>query len=270
MKLPRFIAALGFACAVCAGEAQVVVVGFTETGNLPPNDDHYTTTPVALGFTINFGGTSYTETFVSNNGYITFGQGSGVYWPDPIDANYVSNGSPGLPIIAPFFADVDTRDPLSGIVNWGTATVDNRPAFVVNWNNVGEFAAQTFSPNTFSLILVSRPDLGAGDFDVFFKYGSMTWDHENAVVGFHNGSPTTPLFYQAPGSGVPGALVNGGPNSLFASTNIGATGSILLQGRSGGFAAVAPITVIPEPSTVVLLGLGLGALALFARRRRAA
>lgn len=268
MKPPTKVVPLAVLGLVTSLPAQVVV-GFVETGNLPRNDDHFSGA-VELGFTINFGGTNYAQTYVSNNGYITFGSGSGVYWPSPIDASYVSSGAPGLPIIAPFFADVDTRDPLSGIVNWGTATVDNRPAFVVNWPNVGEYGAQTFSPNTFSLILVSRTDLGAGNFDVFFKYGSITWDHGNTVAGFHNGSTTTPLFYQVPGSGLAGSFLDSGANSLFNSTNTGATGSILLQGRNGSFAAVAPITVIPEPSTVALLGLGLGVVALCAYRRRAA
>ena len=249
--------------------AQVVITGYTETGNLPRNDDNFSGA-VSLGFSINFGGTSYTETFVSNNGYITFGSGSGNYWPEPIDAEYVNSGSPGLPIIAPFFSDVDTRNVLTGIVSWGTGLVDGLAAFVVNWDRVGEYSNGS-DPNTFRLVLVSRPDVGVGNFDVHFIYETITWDNGNAVAGFHNGSVNNPQFFQVPGSGVEGAFLNNGSNSLFGSTNTGVQGGLLLQARDGGFLTPDTIVAIPEPSTYALLTLGLALVGLswFRRRRKA-
>ncbi len=219
MKPRRLISILLFCAAVTALPAQIVITGYTETGNLPRNDDNFSGA-VSLGFAINFGGTSYTETFVSNNGFITFGAGSGVYSPSPIDANYVSSGAPGLPIIAPFFSDVDTRNELTGIVSWGTGLVGGLAAFVVNWDEVGEYF-QGAEPNTFRLVLVSRPDIGAGNFDIHFIYQTITWDNGNAVAGFHNGSTSSPLFFQVPGSGVEGAFLNNGSNALYGSTNTG-------------------------------------------------
>lgn len=277
MQLRLHIAlACAFLCATSLS-AQVVLSNYVETGNLPANDDSFSSA-VSLGFTINFGGSSYAETYVSNNGYITFGSGSGNYYPAPIDANYVANSTPGLPIIAPFFADIDTRWEQSGIVSWGTGLVDGRAAFIARWNNVGEYGAETFSPNTFSVVLVSRTDLGAGNFDVFFNYETITWDHSGrVVVGFHNGSSESPLFYAAPGSFSivegqdvyqTGAFFDGGALSLAGSTNTESSGLLSFSARDGGFLNVAPITVVPEPSTYALLALGLALIGLATRRHR--
>jgi len=279
MNPTRIISILAFCVCVAVLPAQVIITGYVETGNLPPNDDRHSgnwgagegnlgnSEGEAMGFSINFGGTSYTRTFISNNGYITFGGGSGVYWPDPLDANDGRNYN-GLPIIAPFFSDVDTRNVLSGIVSWGTATVDGQAAFVVKWPSVGEYGASTFSPNTFSLVLVSRTDLGPGDFDIIFNYENITWDNGNAVAGFHNGSSTNPIFYQVPGSGTEGAFLNGGSNSLVTSTNANVSGGYLLRARDGGFLTPAAIVPIPEPSTYALLALGVVMIALGHIRRR--
>lgn len=76
MPFRRHLAA---ACALlCATglSAQVVLSNYTQTGSLPAGDDNFSSA-VSLGFTINFGGASFTETYVSNNGHITFGTGSG-------------------------------------------------------------------------------------------------------------------------------------------------------------------------------------------------
>ncbi|MEZ5413370.1 MAG: PEP-CTERM sorting domain-containing protein [Opitutaceae bacterium] len=278
MSLRARLVALIFCCFGAAfAPGQVVVTGYTETGNLPANDDDYSGA-IDLGFAIDFGGSTFTQTYVSNNGYITFGGGSYDYYPYPIDANYVSNGSPGLPIIAAFFADVDTRDPNSGIVSWGTGLVDGNAAFVVNWDHVGEFGATVFSPNTFGLILVSRTDLGTGNFDVYFNYEEITWDHGGrVVVGFHDGNATTPGYYSAPGSFqindgqdvyAQGAFLDSGTNALANATNTGAAGLLTFVARDGGFETVAEITPIPEPSTYALLVLGLAVIGFSVRRRR--
>ena len=75
--------------------------GFT-VNNLPANDDG-STGLVNLGFTINFFGVSTNQVYVNNNGNITLGQPFFTYTPTALNS---ANG--GIPIIAPFFADVDT------------------------------------------------------------------------------------------------------------------------------------------------------------------
>ena len=55
-----------------------------------------------LGFNINFYGTEYSGAYINNNGNITFDSLLSDYTPFDLDGA-------GIPIIAPFFADVDTR-----------------------------------------------------------------------------------------------------------------------------------------------------------------
>ena len=64
----------------------------------------------------------------------------GTYTPFTIGAN-----TP--PIIAPFFADVDTRGDGSAPVtySYGATTYSGRPAFCVNWLNVGYYAGHSTS-----------------------------------------------------------------------------------------------------------------------------
>jgi hypothetical protein len=274
VRLRPLLSLLPFCLGALLLPAQVVISGFTQTGSLPANDDDYSSA-VSLGFTLNFGGVSYSQTYVSNNGYITFGQGSGDYSPSALNSQYS-----GDPIIAAFFSDVDTRSPNNGTVTWGTGTVDGKAAFAVKWNQVGEYPASSHpgSSNTFEIILVSRGDLGAENFDVHLNYGSMNWDHADsnefgAVVGFHNGGNSTnqrtAVFYQVPGSGTPGAFLDNGTNSLKSSTNTGTGGLLSFSARNGGFSEIAQFVAIPEPSTWTLLALGAGLLGLGWIRRRA-
>jgi hypothetical protein len=105
---------------------------------------------------------------VSNNGYLTFSNGQGTYTPTGLTGSYR-----GQPIIAPFYADVDTSR--TGTVNYGTGTYNGFSAFGITWNGVGYFPSGTNKTNTFQVILVSRPDLAVGDFDIIFNYGSIQW-----------------------------------------------------------------------------------------------
>lgn len=80
---------------------------------LPGNDDG-STGLVPIGFTVNFFGTNYSGLYVNNNGNLTFDAALSEFTPFDLT-------SPNRVIIAPFFADVDTR--VGNVVTFGTGTV---------------------------------------------------------------------------------------------------------------------------------------------------
>src|SRR6202022_3629961 len=98
----------------------------------PPNDDG-SFGPVELGFTMDFFGQNETQGWVNNNGNFTFNGRMSTYTP----FNLLSTRTP---ILAAFFADVDTRNPASNVVTYGRTTVNGHNALCVDWINVGYYA----------------------------------------------------------------------------------------------------------------------------------
>ncbi len=104
------------------------------TNTLAANDDG-STGAVPLPFVLDFYGNEYSSLFVNNNGNVTFDEPLSQFTPFDFTIS-------GVPMIAPFLADVDTRGAGSGLVTYGNVTVGGRTAFCVNWVDVGYFAAQ--------------------------------------------------------------------------------------------------------------------------------
>lgn len=134
------------------------------------------------GWSFDFFGTPWNDIFVNNNGNVSFGT--------PY-VTYSSSGFPvaGYPMIAPFWADVDTRggNGVDGAVwyrEWSTAAGDAVNRIVLVWDNVGYYSAQTDKLNTFQLILTDGQDplLGVGN-NVCFCYDDMQWTTGSASSG---------------------------------------------------------------------------------------
>lgn len=124
-------------------------------------------------------GQHFYSMFVNNNGSITFGGPTGTFTPQrfPVMGNRM---------IAPFWADVDTRQggrPQRNGVYW-----DVRPGqVVVTWHNVGFYPSDNSHENTFQLVLVSNELLDQDElWRVQFRYARCEWTTGSASGG-HGG-----------------------------------------------------------------------------------
>ena len=252
------------------GDPTAIRPGFTNN-SLGPNDDdcysisgfdsdHLITNLLAtIGFPINFFGTSYTNLYVNNNGNVTFNNFLSAYTPEPliflVNDNFARNIAP-TNIIAPFWADVDTRGTNSGVVTYGTNTVDGRAAFGVNWIDVGYYWEEDDKTEYFQLILIDRSDRTNGDFDLELNYSQIQWeagdvsggcdglwtgydhcdyydgDTYSARVGFASASGST---FELNGSAVPGAFLDTNTVTGLIYTNFNSTvpGRYVFQFHNG-------------------------------------
>lgn len=233
--------------------------------------------PVSLGFTANFFGIQRSGIYVNNNGNLTFDGVLDGFTPTAF-------ASTDRRIIAPFFADVDTR--ASGSVTFGTGLVDGNAAFGATWNDVGYFAEHADPTNTFQAVLVDRSDTGAGNFDIEFNYGKVQWETgdssggvgglggDAARIGYSNGTAVADTYFEMPGSGLAGSFLDDGLAPLVQnSSNSDVAGRYVFHIRNDGISPDADPPVIdfpddlpadvPEPGTLLL---GLGGVLLMAGR----
>jgi hypothetical protein len=216
--------------------------GFGEF-SLPANDDGSTglidLTPVFGTQGINFFGRYYTGFYLNNNGSVTFNAASSSFTPSAI------TGSTSNPIIAAYWADIDTRGGAVAPSPGGTSTGSNllwydldavTHTFTATWDDVGYYSGQTNKLNAFQLSI--QKINAEGDFDITFRYENVDWTTGNASGG-SNGLGGTPAragysagngveYYELPQSGDQAALL-----ALESASNVGAPGTFVFSVRNG-------------------------------------
>lgn len=227
------------------------------------NDDGFSQaidiTPIWGAGGLNFFGNNYTKLFVNNNGNFTFEQGLTKFTPDTIGGDFNS------PIIAAFWADVDTRGgPIStGPSAGGNSLGSNQVfydvdavngVFTATWDDVGYFSRHNDKLNAFQIQLVK---VGSnGDFDIIFRYETVNWttgDASNGEDGL-GGLPARVGYtagnnigtYELPASGNQGQILALDENA----GNTGRTGVYVYRVRAG---------VVVDPGGNDILDGGVGA-----------
>ena len=202
------------------------------TNTLEPNDDG-STSVIALEREFPEGmwffGSVYRSLYLNNNGNVTFSNALGVFTPQrfPVASQ---------PMIAPFWADVDTRGlgmPMRNNVHWFAEP----GRFVATWHLVGYFSSHDDLQNSFQLVLTDQRARNPGDFDVEFRYERCEWTTGDASGG-SGGFGGTPAqagfdagnlrdFFALPGSFTRGIL------DVCTTSNVGVPGLWRFQIRGG-------------------------------------
>jgi gliding motility-associated-like protein len=156
---------------------------------MTPNDDGSSALMV-LPFDFNLYGQLYNNCYINNNGNVSFGSPYGTYSANPFP-------TAGFTMVAPFWADVDTRgsDCTGQIGDGGEVLYKITPtAMFVNWVEVGYYGCLVDKKNTFQLIITDGTDpvIGIGN-NVAFCYKDMQWTTGNASQGVNGfgGIPST-------------------------------------------------------------------------------
>jgi VCBS repeat-containing protein len=132
---------------------------------------------------LNFFGHGYTSLYINNNGNITFGSPTSQFTPSVI------TGGTNNPIIAPFWADVDTRGGSATATPGGNSTGANlvhydldttNGVMTVTWDDVGYYSQHESLLDAFQVQLIN---VGNGDFDVVFRYEDINWTTGDASGG---------------------------------------------------------------------------------------
>lgn len=165
---------------------------------------------INLPFNFCLFGSSYSTIYINNNGNISFGAPYGTFSPVVFPNNQFI-------MVAPFWADVDTRNNLGNVRYKITPT-----ALYVNWVNVGYYNTQGDKRNTFSVILTNNNDasIGVGN-NVAFCYKDMQWTTGSASGGSGGFGGTPALVGANWGNGVDYNMIGrfNGPGTTYFGPN---------------------------------------------------
>ncbi|MCX7650340.1 MAG: PKD domain-containing protein [Flavobacteriales bacterium] len=145
-----------------------------------PSCDDCSSSLINLPFQFCLYGQLYNQVYINNNGNVSFGSPYGTYSSTGFPVN-------GFPMLAPFWADVDTRGGLGTVYYKITPT-----ALYVNWVNTGYYSMQGDKRNTFMLVMTDGTDpvLSNGN-NVGFAYQDMQWTTGAASCWGGTPSPCT-------------------------------------------------------------------------------
>ncbi len=193
-----------------------------------------------FGTGLDFFGHNYNSLYINSNGNITFAGPNSAFIPSQI------TGGLNNPIIAPFWADVDTRGGATTATPGGNSTGSNQLYYsldaqnhvmTITWDDVGSYFSHTGALNAFQLQLIG---FGDGNFDIVFRYEDINWTSGDvssgmaARAGFSAGDGVHSV--ELAGSGDQSAML------ALESTlgNTGAAGIDIFQVLSGNVSA-APV-----------------------------
>ncbi len=133
---------------------------------------------ITLPFSFVFYGTTYNSLYINNNGNVTFNNYFYSFSAGGFPAGEASNLDTIM--IAPFWGDADSNNPLSGLVYYKITPT----SIIIKWDSIGYYATQANLRNTFQLILTdgNDPILSNGN-NVAFCYGDMQWTTGDASMG---------------------------------------------------------------------------------------
>ena len=215
-------------------------------------------------------GTTYRQIYVNNNGNITFSAPLSQFTPQAIGAGFAA------PIIAPFWADVDTRagqvagtggnSQGSNLVWYNLDPADQ--TLTVTWDDVGYYSAHADKADAFQLQLIGN---GSGNFQIKFIYQNIAWVTGDASGG-QNGLGGTAAragyssgnglhYFELPASGMQAPLLNlpsgAGNSGLDGIWTFDVTGGVVAPsglGLAPEIGALAPNTT--STSTPTITGFG--------------
>jgi hypothetical protein len=162
----------------------------TYTVAMPEIDDG-SSDAITLPFSFSLFGNAHTTVFINNNGNLSFSQPNPTY-------SAIGFPFPTYLLVAPFWADVDTRDTLGldpeDFLNGQVLYKVTDHALYVNWVEVGHYVRRMDKRNTFQVVITDGTDpVIPGGNNVSFCYGDMQWttgDASGGVEGFGGVSAT--------------------------------------------------------------------------------
>lgn len=129
-----------------------------------PRSNDSSSDPIALPFSFDLYGTKYNEVYINTNGTLSF--------TEAIEDNFSFSLPYYMPMIAPFWTDIDTRNPASGQIYYKVTPTH----LIVTWDHVGYAYEMADKVNTFQVIIGLPGDelLGPG-INLKMNYGDMQW-----------------------------------------------------------------------------------------------